>query len=234
MATYPKYGADTGFIKTTKSDRAEQAELQRGRHADVLVKSTTGECAATKSDCSWGIEPDADGTIFDSIRISVEDELDPKYTANQSGTIDPTLPLVAVLNGCCLVKRAKTTLTISGKGDPGWTLGSTTTPSSMKAAIGTAEVKVPTGDTLRLQSYSITNSDTDWQTFNAEYVGYTDGNTDGKSVVQTTYTSLPTVPNCTCGDNDCCNVYKYEQTLNGTGYAELTLTKTSHPFAPAA
>lgn len=240
--SYPKYGAEGGFIKTTKAERAEQAELQMGAHAEVLIKSTTTECSATKSDCSWGIEP-SDNVIFDSIRFSVEDELDPKFTAAQTSSIDPTKSLVKVLNGCCLIKRAKGTLTISGKGDPGWTIGSTTIPTSMVPAIATGTpVDLATtitglsGLVLRCQSYTVNASDTDWQNFSAEYIGYIDGDpTTGKSIAKDLSNLTP--PNCTCtdtaegGTNGCCDTYKYEVTLNGTGYGETSITKTSHEYA---
>ena len=249
---YPKFGAQAGFVKTTKSERADQAELQYGRHAEVLVKSTTKECSATKSDCSWGIEPSSFSAdpydpylserIFplDSVKLDITDEMDPKFTAAQEGTIDATKALIKVLNGCCLVKRAKTTLSISGKGDPAIALGSTFIPSPLKSAIGTLDIGatittlIDNGAVFRVQNYSVNDSDNDWQNFSIEYQAFIDSDIEGSSIAKEYVTTAAvTPPSCACPDliNDCCDTYKIDWTLSGTGYGEISATITKHPFA---
>lgn len=268
LTSYPKFGAQAGFVKTTKANRSDQAELQVGRHAEVLVKSTTKECSATKSDCSWGIEPSAFDTpyltvaqlILDSVRLTVEDEADPKYTAAQVDPygdaleVNPRLPLVKVLHGCCLVKRAKISLSLSGKGDPQIPLGSTDIPDPLKTAIGTLNIGtilnaavtglIAKGAVLRVQNYTVNDSDGDWQNFTCDYQAFVDGDLDGASIALPLLTAANVLPPaCPCPEGNepspyedvekCCNTYRVEWSMTGTGYAEISGTATKHPMASA-
>lgn len=268
LTSYPKFGAQAGFVKTTQANRSDQAELQVGRHAEVLVKSTTKECSATKSDCSWGIEPSAISSpyltvpqiILDSVRLTVEDEADPKYTAAQvdqygdAVVVDPRKPLVKVLHGCCLVKRAKIGLSISGKGDPQIPLGSTDIPDPLKTAIGTLNIGtiintpvtglIAMGAVFRVQSYTVNDSDGDWQNFSCDYQAFVDGDAAGASIAFPLLTAANVMPPaCPCPEGNepspyettekCCNTYRVEWSMTGTGYAEISGTATKHPMAAA-
>jgi hypothetical protein len=239
MATYPQFGAQGGFMRTTKSDRSDQAELVRGRVTEVLVRSISRECSSTLSDCTWGIEPDGD-IIFDTIRLTIEDELDQNYTAAQTTSIDPTLPLVKTK--CCIIRRARVTLTIDGKGDIGYHLGDTTIPT-MITAIGspvldmTALVNSLSVPDFRIINYTLTDTDQDWQRFTAEYLGYIEANADGDPIANVYMASAgvePPAGSCECSDlepNGCCNSYRVEWTMNGEGFTEITGTVTLNPMA---
>jgi hypothetical protein len=248
LAKYPKFGAQGGFVRTSYTNRSDQAELQVGRHTEVLVRSTTKECSATRSDCSWGVEPDGTGVnqvILDAIRLSIEDEPDINYTAAQTGEVDPDLPLLKAK--CCVIRRGRLTLTVEGKGDPGYTLGATTMVTNKKAAIGTLDLSpivdaLETGGAVfRIINYTVNDTDQDWQKFTVEYQSYVDADEDGNSV------ALPYVldenslgygsvqpPACTCPDANCCDSYRVEFSLNGNGYAEITATVTKNPQIPSA
>jgi hypothetical protein len=241
LAKYPQFGAQSGFTRTTYTNRSDQAELQVGRHAEVLVRSTTKECSATKSDCSWGIEPDGTGLnqlILDSVRMTVEDEPDMNYTAAQTGEVDPDLPLLEVK--CCVIKRARVTLTVTGKGNPGYTLGDTTKPATLKTAIGALNLSPiittleAAGAVLRITTYTVNDTENDWQTFTTEYLGYIDADEDGNSVAHPFVTDAGVEPpSCSCAVTTCCDSYRVEWALNGTGYAEITGTVTKNPMKDA-
>lgn len=242
ITKYPQFGAQAGFTRTSYTNRSDQAELQVGRHTEVLVRSTTRECSATKSDCSWGVEPSVEGTdtlILDSIRLTVEDEPDMNYTAAQTGTVDPDLPLVQVK--CCVIKRGRITMTIGGKGNPAYTLGETTRPTTLKTAIGSLDMGPvitsleAAGAVFRIISYTINDTEADWQSWTAEYQSFVDSDEDGNSVAQPFVIAAGVEPPaCTCTTSDCCDSYRVEWTLNGTGYAEITGTVTKNPMKPSS
>lgn len=262
LSKYPRFGAEAGFTKTTHTARSDQAELQAGRHTEVLVRSTTKECSATKSDCSWGIEPVGSGLsdpniiILDSIRLSVDDEPEMNYIARNPygdeiyGGIDPDEPLLHVK--CCIIRRAKVTLAITGKGNPQATTGgeiaigkytnfaddSINNPfTKLQSAIGSQDV-LPTLQALQLQganfritTYTLNDTENDWQTFTIEYLSYIDADIHGHSVVQPFVEEAEvTPPSCDCAETTCCNSYRIEYALSATGYTEITGTLIKNPM----
>jgi len=223
MATVPQYGAQGGFIRSSKGIRSDQAELVSGLSTLVFVRSTRTECSASTSECAWGITP-VDGVIIDTARLTIEDEPDMNFTAAQIGVPNQTDVLTKVK--CCVIKRARVTIAIDGKGDPGWALGSSYIPTIV-SAIGNQTMADAPAD-MRCVSYSVTDTDRDWQKFQAEFQGYIDGTGGGSSIAET-YIGTLTPPNCD-GVPPSCLTFRYEESFNGEGYAEKTVTKTINPM----
>lgn len=228
MGNYPTFGAQSGFVRSSVSKSADQAELQSGLQTFVFVRSTTTECSATTSDCAWGIVPPSTDVIYDSVKITIEDEQDINYTAAQAvGSPDPTKDLLKAK--CCVIKRAKVTVSIEGKGTAPYNVGDTIA-ETFKPAIGTGDLVVPpTGgqpcSDVRCTRSAQNSTDQDWEKFTIEGTGYIEQAAGATGTLAEAFYSGTAPTGC----GTACVTVRFEHTLSGTGYAETTITKTSHP-----
>ncbi len=186
---YPKFGCAGGVEQETHGYNTDQLEFKDGfdtdifslKFTDVLRRSAPTFCAMT-----YGIGKSTDGTRnnlgvpLDTVSMVEEEEVTTPHMIATQPDVAPVLGDKLTYANGLIFFRKKTTITITGRGEP---------PAGMAAedrgntyageiliypAVGDAPVIRESG--LYIARVEVTKSVTDWRKFTIELVKYT-GNT---------------------------------------------------------
>ena len=186
----PKFGASGSVETITTAKNTETLELQdefhtyvfTNRYQDVLTYSNPTEYSCTYGTMNWA------GSIVTTATVEIaEEQIEPTPTAVNPGTVPTTSDKLTKVD-CLIIKRARVTLTIEGKGETSYNRGDTMTDAWPVSAVGSVSldpssflsVSTPTLTCTRVEA---TDSNTDWESFTVEFTGYIDGALDGSHLI---------------------------------------------------
>lgn len=197
----PKFGASGSVETVTTAKNTETLELQdefhtyvfTNRYQDVLTFSNPTEYSCTYGAMNWA------GSIVSSATIDItEEQIEPTPSAINPGTVPTTTDKLTKVD-CLIIKRARVTLTVEGKGETSYSRGDTMTDAWPVAAVGNVSLdpstflSVSTPD-LTCTRVEVRDSNTDWESFTVEFTGYIDGASDGSHLITLPSYITPTSP----------------------------------------
>ena len=190
----PKFGASGSVETIATAKNTETLELQdefhtyvfTNRYQDVLTYTNPTEFSCTYGAMNWA------GSIVTTATVEIaEEQIEPTPSAVNPGTVPSESDKLTKVD-CLIIKRARVTLTVEGKGETTYSRGDTMIDTWPEAAVGS--VSLDPSSFLSVASPDLTctrveanQSNTDWESFTVEFTGYIDGEADGSHII-----TLPT------------------------------------------